>query len=400
MALLLFWDIVKGVRHNIPEKIKMSIFYSIYVNCNPMRFVKLLILLLCWFSLHPVFGKDLIGDTSTLHQIRIGINQIYNCDFDSAENTLGTLRESYPSHPVTSFFEGLIYYWKYYPLIPGQSGAGEFEKAMELTWERSRILKKDGQQTEGVFFELMSRTFIVMYFADNGQSSKAITHLGKIYRDILAGFDLQDQFREFLFITGLYNYYREAYPEAYPIYKPAAIFFRKGDKAKGIGMLRFAADESNFTHVEASLFLSLIYINFESKSDSAVWYASQLHQDFPGNGYFLSKYAEMLLVDHQYDAALDHVLQLMTIDDFNKMKGTIFMGIYEEKKLKNPEKARVYYEEGLRLAEAFDERANYTKAYAFIGLSRYYLDKGDNKQARAYKKKAKNATGYAYVFSD
>jgi hypothetical protein len=365
-----------------------------------MRFSKYLIPLLCWFSLHPVLGVDLINDTSTLKQVRIGLNQVYNCDFEAAEKTLVYLRKSYPSHPVTSFFEGLIYYWQYYPLIPGNPGATEFEEIMEETWQRSRLLKEDGNEIEGVFFELMSRAFIVMYYADNGHASMAISHLGKIYRDIMAGFELQDRFNEFFFITGLYNYYREAYPEAHPVYKPAAIFFRKGDKTRGIEMLKYAVEETDFMHVEAALFLSLIYINFENKIDSAVWYASQLHQNYPDNGYFLSKYTEILLVDQQYDKALDLILHLKSIDDYNKMKGTIFMGVYEEKKLNNAEKSRFYYEEGLRLADAFDERSNYIKAYAFMGLSRYFHDRGDEKQARAYKKKAKNASGSAYIISD
>jgi hypothetical protein len=148
-----------------------------------------------------MFGADLINDTSALNEVRIGINNVYNCDFDEAEITLVYLRESYPSHPVTSFFEGLIYYWKYYPLIPGDPGAAEFEEVMEETWQRSRLLKKDGNETEGVFFELMARAFIVMYYADNGHSSRAISHLGKIYRDIMASFDLQEEFNEFYFIT-------------------------------------------------------------------------------------------------------------------------------------------------------------------------------------------------------
>jgi tetratricopeptide (TPR) repeat protein len=283
-------------------------------------------------------------------------------------------------------------------LIPGNKGAEEFEEVMEETWNRSRLLKDNGNETEGVFFELMARSFIVMYYADNGRSSKAISHLGKIYRDIMASFDLQEQFNEFFFITGLYNYYREAYPEAHPIYKPAAMFFRKGNKSRGLEMLRYAAEETNFMRVEAALFLSLIYINFENKIDSAVIFASKLHQDFPDNGYFLSKYAEMLLVDQQYETALGPILQLMSMDEYNKMKGTVFMGIYEEKKQNNAEKSRIYYEEGLRLTEAFDERANYIKAYAFIGLSRYFLDKGDDKQARIYKKKAKNASSFTYFY--
>ena len=363
-----------------------------------MHFTKILILFICWISLQPIHGVDLINDTGTLDKVRTGLNQVYNCDFDAAENTLVYLRNSYPSHPVTSFFEGLIYYWKYYPLIPGNQGAVEFEEVMEETWQRSRLLKENGNEIEGVFFELMSRSFIVMYYADNGNSSKAISHLGKIYRDIMASFDLQEQFNEFFFMTGLYDYYREAYPEAHPIYKPAAMFFRKGNKTRGLEMLRYAAEETNFMRVEAALFLSLIYINFENKIDSAVIFASQLHQDFPDNGYFLSKYVEMLLVDQQYETALDPILQLMSMDEYNKMKGTVFMGIYEEKKLNNVEKSRIYYEEGLRLAEAFDERANYIKAYAFIGLSRYFLDKGDDKQARTFKKKAKNASSFTYFY--
>ncbi|KPL16401.1 MAG: hypothetical protein AMS23_01000 [Bacteroides sp. SM1_62] len=194
-----------------------------------MRFSKLFILIFFGNSFQYASGVDLIHDTSTLDQVRIEINQVYNYQFDSANNTLVYLQNTYPNHPVTPFFEGLIYYWKYYPLISGKPGAGEFEQVMEETWQRSRILKEYGNQTEGVFFELMSRAFIVMYHADNGRSSKAISHLGKIYRDILASFDLQENFIEFFFITGLYNYYREAYPEAHPVYKPAAVFFRRGD---------------------------------------------------------------------------------------------------------------------------------------------------------------------------
>jgi len=363
-----------------------------------MRFFILFILLLCSFTARPAKAEDLINDTTSLDKVRIGLNHVYNCDFDEAENTLDYLRKSYPSHPVTSFFEGLIYYWKFYPLMPGYPGAQEFEEVMEETWQRSRLLKENGQKTEGVFFELMARSFIVMYYADNGHSSRAISHLGKIYRDIMASFDLQEEFNEFYFITGLYNYYREAYPEAHPVYKPAAMFFRKGDKVRGLDMLRFAADETNFMKVEAALFLSLIYINFENKVDSAVLYASRLHKDYPDNGYFLSKYTEMLLADQQYEEVLEFILQLMSKDGYNKMKGTILMGIYEEKKLHNAEKSRMYYEEGLRLAEAFDERANYIKAYAYIGLSRYFLEKGDEKQARAYKKKAKNASSFTYFY--
>jgi hypothetical protein len=104
----------------------------------------------------------------------------------------------------------------------------------------------------------------------------------------------------------------------------------------------------------------------------------------------------MLLIDEQYELALDPILDLMSMDEYNKMKGTIFMGVYEEKKSNDPEKSRYYYEEGLRLAEVYDERADYVKAYAYIGLSRYFEGKGDARRARAFRKRVKNSSSSAY----
>ena len=343
-------------------------------------------------------ANDLLSDTATLAEIRNGINRIYNYEFDTAAHTLYTLESRYPDHPVTSFYEGLIYYWKYYPLMPEQIGSEEFELAMEESWKRADSLKQQQDLIEGVFFELMARSFMVMYHSDNGKPSRVISHLGPIYRDILKGFEMQDDFREFLFITGLYNYYREAFPETYPVYKPALMFFRKGDKEEGLKMLRNAVFETDFLKVEAALFLSLIHINFENNPDSALWYASLLHEEYPGNAYFHSKYTEMLLINSKYKEASLQIDQLMQLDNYNRMKGTIYRGIFEEKKEGDQEAARRHYELGLQLAEPYGERANYSRAYAYIGLSRYYSEKENRRKSREYYKKAKKSTGYSYVF--
>ena len=346
-------------------------------------------------------GSNLISDTLALGQIRIGLDHIYNYEFDSAGQTLTMLEKNFPAHPITSLFDGLILYWKYYPLIPGGEGSVQFEDAMKTTWERAISLKTHpGSDIEGVFFDLMSRSFIVMYYSDNGISTKAIGHLGTIYRGVMDGFEMLDEFREFYFITGLYSYYREAYIEAHPVYKPISIFFKKGDKEKGLEMLEYASRECDFMHVEARLFLTLIEVNFESRPDHAVSYSEKLHAGYPGNGYFLAEYAEMLLINKQYENALAHIHSLLTMDKYNRMKGNIYLGMYNEKYLNDLEKARVLYEEGLELAAEYGEMANYSKAYAYMGLSRYYSMKGNTKLAREYRRKAGNSTNYGYVLED
>jgi tetratricopeptide (TPR) repeat protein len=311
------------------------------------------------------------------------------------------LEDKYPEHPVTPIFEGFIHYWKNYPLMPGRKGATAFEQAMRESWERAQKLKESPvNNIEGVFFELMSRSFMVMYFSDNGIPVKAISHLRSIYRGVMKGFELQDDFIEFIFITGLYDYYREAFIDAYPVYKPVSVFFRRGNRERGLEYLRRATTECDFMHVEAALFLTLIHVNFESNPDSAVKYAGALHETYPQNGFFHAKYAEMLLVNRQYDEALTMIKSLTQIDEYNRMKGTIYLGMYQENHRRDPEKARRYYENGLILAAPYGERADYSKAYAYMGLSRYYKSKGDTRQARTYRKKANDATGYEYVLAD
>jgi hypothetical protein len=351
-------------------------------------------------------NRQLIRDTLTLSRIRTGIDRIYNNEFEGAEEVLVQLQKDYADHPISPLFEGLIYYWKYYPLVPGKPGAEEFEGMMEECWQRGDSLKQENSgneymsdnEIEGVFFELVARSFLVMYYADNGKSTKAIPHFTTVYRDIIKGMEMQDEFTEFLFMTGLYNYYREAFPEAYPVYKAPLVFFRRGNKDLGLAQLRTASTDADFLHVEATLFLSLIQINFENNPDSSLHYTNKLHRTYPGNPFFHAKYTEMLLINQEYEQGLYQIEELMHLDSYNRMKGTIYRGIYEEKFRKDAESAKKYYEEGIRMSKPFGERANYTMAYAYIGLYRYYSGNGNKRKAREYHKKARNATGYAYIF--
>ena len=76
------------------------------------------ILLVLVFPPPDAAANDLIIDTVTLAQVRDGIDQIYNYEFREAEKILEILEQRYPEHPLTTFYEGLIYYWKYYPVMP------------------------------------------------------------------------------------------------------------------------------------------------------------------------------------------------------------------------------------------------------------------------------------------
>jgi len=346
------------------------------------------------------FGQTaFLDDIIVTKYIREGLNHIYNLEFEESDLYLDSLQGRYPDHPVIPFFQGMQMFWKEYPLPPEGPLSDQFVENIEASIEiASQLLKKDKMDIEGVFFDLAARSFLVMYYADNGRPAKCFPHLDNVYRQLMKGFDLQDQFNEFYFFTGLYNYYIEAYPEAHPVYKPITRLFKNGDKVSGLKWLDYAFRNTHFMKVEASHFLVIIYLGFEHNYQTALSYSEQLYSMFPNNSYYYAKYVEMLVVNEEYDRAIIHIDSLYTLDPFFRMKATIYLGLYEEGRNRDLEKAKEYFLRGIEEAEPFGDYAGYSVAYAYMGMSRYYERKGDSKKAREYYKRARGTNAYPHVY--
>ncbi|KPK84220.1 MAG: hypothetical protein AMS27_10525 [Bacteroides sp. SM23_62_1] len=354
-----------------------------------------------FISINASSQISILEDSITLKLITRGVNLIYNYEFCRAQDLYDSIAERLPDHPVLPFYQGLIHYWGNLPVTPGGPGAEDFEKSMEDVIRLSnQVLDENQDDIEALFYNLASRSFLILYYADNGLPAKVFIHLGSIYRSVMKAFDLQDQFVDFYFYTGLYNYYVEAYPEAHPIYYPFTLLCKRGDKEAGLKMLDYAFNHAYFLRPESANFLSIIYLAFEDSSSRALHYMRELHERYPDNDFFLSRYAELLLMNKDYELAKPIIDTLFYLDDFNVMKAYVFRGIYKEFHLKNPEKAKDDYLKGVDLAVPFGPRADYQVAYAYIGLSRYYRDKGDSEKARYFYKKARESISYPYVYEN
>ncbi|MBL7111266.1 MAG: hypothetical protein ISS19_04930 [Bacteroidales bacterium] len=340
-----------------------------------------------------------LDDTIVTRHIRTGINHIYNLEFDKSDYYLDSMQLLYPDHPVIPFYKGMQLYWENYPVPQNGDISDLFVEYIEASIALTdKILEQDKMDIEGVFFDLAARSFLVMYYADNGQPAKCFPHLNNVYRQLMNAFELEDQYNEFYFFTGLYNYYIEAYPEAHPVYKPVTRLFKNGNKESGLKMLDYAFRNTHFMKVEASNFLVIIYLGFEHDYQTALSYTEQLYSMFPNNSYFFAKYIEMLIVNEELDVAKKHIDSLITMDPFNKMKALIYLGLYEEGKNRNFEKAKRYFLRGIKEAEPFGDYAGYQVAYAYMGLSRYYESNGDLKKAREYYRLAKETNAYPHVY--
>ncbi|MFW6328286.1 MAG: tetratricopeptide repeat protein [Bacteroidota bacterium] len=365
-----------------------------------MRYTLLLLFIYC-FIFVPSPAQPVLGNEELMTGIKEGVYKVYNYEFEKAEVIFKKLKSDYPDHPVGYLLFSLLQYYKYYPLIPGHEMTPAFiteiEKSIQLS---ERILEKNKNDLEGIAFSMVSRSLLSMYYADNELSMKVISNAPTLYNLVVKGFKLKDEFVEFYFTTGLYNYYRVAYPEAHPVYKPVTVFFQPGNKELGLQQLRYAVENAVFMKAEAMIFLTYIYLNFENKPDSAMHYARKLYEEYPENQYFLSEYTEVLLINKEFEKAKLLIIDLLSDDNqFNQMKGVIFKGIYEEIRLKDLNTAKRNYLSGLKIAETYGPMANNFKAYSYLGLARIYKKQGNEKKAREHEKAGNSFAKYDYHYS-
>jgi len=74
---------------------------------------------------------------------------------------------------------------------------------------------------------------------------KAVSYARKAYAFMKIGIKNTERQPEFLYSSGIYNYYRVAYPELHPIIKPLMVFSRREIK-NGISNARGRDAENHF----------------------------------------------------------------------------------------------------------------------------------------------------------
>ena len=215
----------------------------------------------------------------------------------------------------------------------------------------------------------------------------------------MRSFDYTNTYFDFYFFTGLYNYYREAYPEAYPVYKAFAILFPRGNKAKGLNELKLAAKNALFLKAEACTFLTGIYISFENNYPAALVYSKWLHEQYPQNHQFMASFIKNLLLTKRYVEAEKFIEQNNggSVNSYFSFQKKIFKGIILEKKYNNLPQAEKLYYDAIKNADEFGNYANEYVAYAYFGLSRIMKEYGKEKLSRNYYKKAMELAAFKNV---
>jgi hypothetical protein len=247
---------------------------------------------------------QILKDTASVNLLKRGVDDVYNLRFDKARSVKQQLNQSFPEHPVVYLLNGMITYWENYPLIPTLPASVSYGDDMRTCIRLCEEAHNQNDYAEYLMANLGARGMLLMYYADNNLSENVFPLAKSTYRYLRQSFDYTSVYSDFYFFTGLYNYYREAYPDTHPIYKMLAFLFPKGDIAKGLMELQTAAQNSIMLRAESLFFLSLITTNFENNYQEACAYSKALHELYPSNLQYLAGYVKNLLLAKKYDEAV------------------------------------------------------------------------------------------------
>jgi hypothetical protein len=345
---------------------------------------------------------QVLRDTSTFKLICRGVDYIYNQQFTQAHEVFNKIKSIYPEYPITYVYKGLLTYWENYPLIPSSPARELFEKDMRYAIELCEKRTHTNDEAEYLLYNLGARGMLLLFYADNNMSMDAISLASGTYQYVKRTFDYTSIYADFYFFTGLYNYYREAYPDAHPVYKSLAFLFPKGNKLKGLKDLQIASKNSIILKAEAYTFLTGIYISFENNFQQAYNYSKALHELYPRNTQYLAIYIKNLLLIKRFGEAesLIKSSRSKVSNNYFQAQLTILNGILYEKKYHELKQSQAFYTKGIKDITPFGEFGNEFKAYAYFGLSRICETNSDKHYRKSYRKQAMELASYKKVNFD
>jgi len=327
---------------------------------------------------------QLFNDHSKLALVKRTVDYIYNVEEDSALLYIDSVELQLPNHPVVPMLRGMKILWENIPLVTVDSIFRKFKHEMNEVIRLSGRMDGGRQEhPEAIFFEMAARGLLAEYYADDDQYMKAVSEASKTYHLLKMGFDLQDEVPEFLFTSGLYNYFREKYPEKYPVYRSFVWLFRSGDIQKGLEQLKKASEVTVISRVEATVYLAYVYLRYEYEPQKAQKYLTNLQKQYPNNLYINAKLLESLADGKNFENASIATIDRLLASDrpYYQLAGKSFHGLYHEIIMNDPNQALRLYKEAINAGSDIMGHGEYYRSLTYLGMGRIYYARGDHKNA-------------------
>ncbi len=362
---------------------------------------KLLVVLLLGMSIiSKKTHAQILSDASVRQQIQLGLEKMYSYDFKESAEVFVRIKNKYPQHPVFYTLMALQTELQYFPLKDYPAQQRNYLAYLNQSRALSEaMLEKNENDIEANFFELATLGYLAALDADNQEFMKAVGVAKKAYAHLRKGLEWTEKQPEFLFSSGIYNYYRIEYPETHALIKPFMFFFADGNKKLGLQQLDLATKKTVFVKTEATFYAGYVYVKYEGNPAKALSYNSILIEKYPDNTLFQMQRAELLTALGRFEEAEKYIASLTKQKGMMfQCAGAIFKGLIEEKQ-KDDKTAEAYLLKGVRIP--YDER--FTKDYhalAYMALARIARREGDQAKAKSYAKQASKIAEYKTTLAE
>jgi len=340
-------------------------------------------------------SSQILQDAQAKAMINQGLEHLYQYNFQEAHKDFMFIQHKYPKHAVSYLLLAMQLEKQYFPLSQhpnvGKTYISQLETCLRLA---EQAYAKNEKDQEAIFFVNSALGFLAAYEADNQNFVKAVNHTRKAFPFFKLALKNTEIQPEFLYTTGIYNYYRVVYPELHPVIKPLMVFFEEGDKKRGLAQLELATRKTVFVKNESTFYLAYVFNKYEGLPQKALVYSQQLIEKYPNNLLFNLQRAELLTLSGQYEEAEEYIQRLeKSKQPIFQAAVHIFRGMREEYGNKRYNIAENYYRNGLK--HTWEER--FTKdiyGLALLGISRLEYRKGNQDKGLEYAKKAADFVEY------
>lgn len=219
--------------------------------------------------------------------IQNGIEHTYNLEFEQAQQDFQKVQHVRPDHPAGPFFLAMIEWWRILINIDDESNDERFYGMLQKVIDKcDEMLDKNEKDLTALFFKGGAIGFRGRLRANRKSWFKAADDGKDALPIVLDAAAIAPKNADIFLGTGIYNYYASILPEKYPILKPIMLFFPKGDKLKGIDMLKQAGEKARYANYESMYFLTQLYYSYENNPSLSLEYAQKLFIKFPKNSVF------------------------------------------------------------------------------------------------------------------
>lgn len=351
------------------------------------------------FSL-PAQGL-LLEDKAALDSVKASVQYIYNFQFDRSVKCLSRFRTKYGNHPGFLLLSCIRNYWKNFP-IGGKSREYEsYKRDLNQVVKLSEaLMKKYPKSPEPGYYFMTANLMLARHHSEDGEYITAVNETRKAYPLIKKGFALKTSFPDFYFSTGLYNYYRVAFPENHPVYSPFTVFFPDGNKEQGLKELATACQKSYFSSPESRIFLCSITLRDYYDVPKALEHASALNQLYPDNWVFSILYGECLLESGKKEDATPIIRNLLGRTENGALLSGYYLQGLQEKLAGKKDAAKWNWQKALMYGKSNDRLTKGQIGLTYNELAKMALEEGNRDLAKKYFRLAGESCSYLKIKKD